>query len=133
MRAKPGRQSRGRARVQKYECVLVLHPGLSEADATTILDRFQSSVAAHGGEVTLHDHWGRRELAYEIEKQTTGDYHLVKFTADNTFVTEADRDLRLDDKVLRHLIVIDEEWDEQNRRSQAKRGKLAANENTEEA
>lgn len=122
MRAKPGRQSRGRARVQKYECVMVLHPGIAEAEATTIIERFQTSVTGHGGEVALHDHWGRRELAYPIEKQTTGDYHLVKFTADNTFVVEADRDMRLDDKVLRHLIVVDEEWAEQNRKSQAKRG-----------
>ena len=132
MRAKPGRQSRGRARVQKYECVMVLHPGIAEADATSIIERFQNSVAGHGGEVSLHDHWGRRELAYPIEKQTTGDYHLVMFTADNSFVVEADRDLRLDEKVLRHLIVVDEEWAEQNRKSQAKRGKLP-NENSEEA
>ena len=80
----------------------------------------------------VHDHWGRRELAYPIEKQTTGNYHLVMFTADNTFVVEADRDLRLEEKVLRHLIVVDEEWAEQNRKSQAKRGKLS-NENSEEA
>ena len=113
--------------MQKYECVMVLHPGISDADATAIVDRFQGSVKKHGGEVQLHDHWGRRELAYPIEKQTNGDYHFVKFTADNTLVVEADRDLRLDEKVLRHLIVVDEEWAEQNRISQAKRGKLGAN------
>jgi small subunit ribosomal protein S6 len=118
--------------VQKYECVMVLHPGIAEAEATTIVERFQTSVAGHGGEVSLHDHWGRRELAYPIEKQTTGDYHLVMFTADNSFVVEADRDMRLDEKVLRHLIVIDEEWAEQNRKSQAKRSK-AKPEATEEA
>jgi small subunit ribosomal protein S6 len=111
---------------------MVLHPGIAEADSTAIIERFQTSVAGHGGEVSLHDHWGRRELAYPIEKQTTGDYHLVMFTADNSFVVEADRDLRLDEKVLRHLIVVDEEWAEQNRKSQAKRGKLP-NENSEEA
>ena len=111
--------------MQKYECVVVLHPGISEADATAIVDRFRNSVAEHGGEVQLHDHWGRRELAYPIEKQTNGDYHLLKFTADNSLVVVADRDLRLDDKVLRHLIVVDEEWAEQNRASQAKRGKLS--------
>ncbi|HKK70565.1 MAG TPA: 30S ribosomal protein S6 [Candidatus Krumholzibacteria bacterium] len=112
--------------MQKYECVMVLHPGISEADATAIVERFQSSVTEHGGEVQLHDHWGRRELAYPIEKQTNGDYHLLKFTADNSLVVAADRDLRLDDKVLRHLIVVDEQWAERNRASQAKRGKLSA-------
>ena len=48
------------------------------------------------------------------------------------FVAEADRDMRLDDKVLRHLIVVDEEWAEQNRKAQAKRGKLP-NEESKEA
>lgn len=110
--------------MQKYECVMVLHPGISDDDGTAIVERFSKSVTDHGGEVQMHDHWGRRELAYPIEKQTNGDYHLIKFTADNTLVVEADRDLRLDDKVLRHLIVVDEEWAERNRVSQAKRGKV---------
>ena len=120
--------------MRKYECVLVLHPGTSEADTEAILDRFKATVAKHGGEVREHDHWGRRELAYPIEKQTIGDYHLLKFTADTGLVDEADRDLRLDDHVLRHLIVVDEEWAEQNRAAQAKRGKPAENaENAENA
>ncbi len=107
--------------MQKYECIVVLRSGLSESDSTAILDRFESSVKAHGGEITLKDPWGTRKLAYEIEKQTTGDYYLYRFTADNTLVKEADRDFRLDDKVLRHLIVIDEEWEERNRAALAKR------------
>ena len=112
--------------MRKYECVLVLHPGVAESDAQGIVDRFTESVKSHGGEVQQHDHWGRRELAYEIEKQTSGDYHFLKFTAENTLVTAADRDLRLDDKVLRHLIVVDEEWAERNRIAQAKRNKGGA-------
>ena len=111
--------------MRKYECVMVLHPGIGDADAEAIIERFRSSVTEHGGEIQLHDHWGRRELAYPIEKQTNGDYHFIKFTADNTLVGAADRDLRLDDKVLRHLIVVDEEWAEQNRAAQAKRGQSA--------
>lgn len=112
--------------MQKYECVMVLHPGISDEEAVAIVDRFTKSVEGHGGEVQLHDHWGRRELAYPIEKQTNGDYHLIKFTADNSLVVEADRDLRLDEKVLRHLVVVDEDWAERNRASQAKRGKQVA-------
>ena len=107
--------------MRKYECVMVLHPGTSEADSETILDRFRShGHRARREKCTLHDHWGRRELAYPIEKQTNGDYHFMQFTADGDFVAKADRDLRLDDHVLRHLIVRDEEWAEQNRAHQAK-------------
>ncbi len=107
--------------MQKYECVVVLRSGLPESDVNTILDRFESSVKNHGGEITLKDPWGTKKLAYEIQKQTTGDYYLYRFKGDNTLVQEADRDYRLDDRVLRHLIVIDEEWDERNRVALAKR------------
>ncbi len=107
--------------MQKYECIVVLRSDLSESDSTAILDRFESSVKAHDGEITLKDPWGTRKLAYEIDKQTTGDYYRYRFVADNTLVKEVDRDFRLDDKVLRHLIVIDEEWEERNRAALAKR------------
>lgn len=118
--------------MRKYECVMVLHPGIGDVDATAIVDRFRASVAEHGGEIQVHDHWGRRELAYPIEKQTTGDYHFIKFTADNTLVDVADRDLRLEEKVLRHLIVVDEEWAERNRAAQAKRKRAVVEEVEEE-
>lgn len=107
--------------MQKYECVVVLRSGLPETDANAILDRFESSVKKHDGEITLKDPWGTKKLAYEIQKQTTGDYYLYRFTGDSGLVQEVDRDYRLDDRVLRHLIVIDEEWDERNRVALAKR------------
>ena len=107
--------------MQKYECIVILRSGIPEADASAVLDRFEETVKRHGGEITLKEDWGTRKLAYEIQKQSSGDYTLYHFTADNTLVVEADRDFRLDDKVLRHLIVVDEEWEERNRVALAKR------------
>lgn len=118
--------------MQKYECVVVLRAGLSETEANAILERFEATVARHGGEVTLKDPWGTRKLAYEIKKQTTGDYTLYRFTADNTLVQEADRDFRMDDKVLRHLIVVDEEWEERNRVALARRAEQQQKEEGED-
>lgn len=107
--------------LREYECVMVLHPGTSATHTEAIHSRFETSVATHGGEVRLKDDWGMREMAYEIEKQHSGHYWFFKFTANNTMVAEADRDMRLDDKVIRHLIVRDEKWEERNRASQARR------------
>jgi K(+)-stimulated pyrophosphate-energized sodium pump len=106
-------------------------PGLP-ALVRAIVERFKGTVAEHGGEVQQYEHLGRRELAYPIDKQTNGDDHFLKFTADNTLVVEADRDMRLDERVLRHLIVVDEDWAERNRVSQAKRGKVGADGASEE-
>lgn len=106
--------------LREYECMLVIHPGASVTESDAIIERFESSVKSHGGEITRRDDWGVRKLEYEIEKQTSGHYWLFGFTADNGLVVEADRDLRLDDKVIRHLIVRDEHWAERNRAAQVK-------------
>lgn len=107
--------------MRKYECIVVLHPGVSGEAGTSILNRFEASVASHGGEILQKDDWGTRTLAYPIEKHTSGAYTYYSFTADNTLVQAADRDFRLDDRVLRHLIVIDEDWEARNRAAMAKR------------
>jgi small subunit ribosomal protein S6 len=107
--------------LHEYECMMVIHPGASQPEADSIIARFENSVRTHGGAVTRRDDWGVRKFEYEIDKQTNGHYWLFGFTADNALVAEADRDMRLDDKVLRHLIVKDERWAERNRAAQAKR------------
>jgi small subunit ribosomal protein S6 len=114
--------------VRKYECVMVLHPGSTAEETQAIHERFVETVKKHGGEIQSADDWGMRRLEYDIEKQTSAHYWFFKFTADNTLVPEADRDMRLDDKVIRHLIVLDEEWADQNRVAQAKRNKDVAEE-----
>jgi small subunit ribosomal protein S6 len=118
--------------VRKYECIVVLHPGTPEADTTGILTRFEETVNRHGGEVRKKDVWGNRRLAYPIENQSTGNYFFYQFNADNTLVDEADRAFRLEERVLRHLIVVDEEWEERNRPSLARRAARMATRETVE-
>jgi small subunit ribosomal protein S6 len=107
--------------VQKYECVFILRADLPESEMRDRVQRVGAIVGEHGGEMTLEDHWGVRKMAYEIEKQTQGDYMLLRFKTGGAAVAEIDRFLRLDDQVLRHLVVVDEEWEERNRAALAKR------------
>jgi len=114
--------------VRKYECVFILRADLSEAEMRKRVDRVTEIVTGDGGEMTLEDHWGVRKLAYEIEKQTKGDYMLLRFNADPAVTTPLDKFLRQDDQVLRHLVVLDEEWEERNRVAMAKRRQQMADE-----
>ena len=107
--------------MQKYECVFILRADLPEAEMSRRVERVGAIVGENGGKITLEDHWGVRKLAYEIEKQTKGDYMLLRFVSEGPAVSEIDRFLRLDDQVLRHLVVVDEEWEERNREAMAKR------------
>jgi len=114
--------------VQKYECVFILRADLPEAEMRRRVERVGAIVGEHGGKLTFEDHWGVRKLAYEIEKQTKGDYMLLRFESEGPAVAEIDKYLRLDDQVLRHLVVVDEEWEERNRVAMAKRRQQLADE-----
>ena len=119
--------------MQKYECVFILRADLPEAEMGRRVERVGAIIGEHDGKITLEDHWGVRKLAYEIEKQFKGDYMLLRFESQGTAVTEIDRYLRLDDKVLRHLVVVDEEWEERNRAAMAKRRQQRSDEDSAES
>ena len=107
--------------MKKYECVFILRADQPEAAMAARVDRCKEIIAAHGGEVTLENHWGVRRLAYEIEFESRGNYMFLKFNSRGTAVADLDKFLRQDDQVLRHLVVVDEDWAERNRASMAKR------------
>jgi small subunit ribosomal protein S6 len=107
--------------VQKYECVFILRADQPESEMQARVDRIAGILASHEGEITRQDRWGVRRLAYEIDDETKGDYMLLGFRGEGTAVAEIDKSLRLDDRVLRHLVVRDEEWEERNRVAMAKR------------
>jgi len=114
--------------VKKYELIFILKADQPEAEMQSRVERVRSILSEDGGEITQENHWGVRRLAYEIEDETRGDYMFLKFKSAGTANTELDRFLRLDDQVLRHLIVVDEEWEERNRESMAKRRQNAPEE-----
>ena len=112
--------------MQKYELIFVLRVDQPEAEVQARGDRAAAMIAEHKGEVTERSHWGLRKLAYQIDHQGQGDYTFFKFRAEGTVVAELDRLFRQDDQCLRHLIVVDEEWGERNRASQARHRSAAA-------
>jgi small subunit ribosomal protein S6 len=71
------------------------------------LDRYHQLLTADGqGEITAVDHWGKRQLAYPIQKRTNGHYVVAQFRAVAEVLPEFERILKLDDDLLRHLIVL---------------------------
>jgi len=107
--------------VKKYELIFILKAELPETEMTARVDRVKEILSDHEGEITQENHWGVRRLAYEIQYESRGNYMFLKFKSQGTAIAELDKFLRLDDQVLRHLIVVDEEWEERNRVSMAKR------------
>ena len=86
-----------------YEILLLLDPDLAEEPQAEVVTRVRELIEKGGGAFTRHDAWGKRKLAYEIDKKSDGNYHLLLFTAPPETLDEISRVLKIDDNVMRHL------------------------------
>jgi small subunit ribosomal protein S6 len=87
----------------EYEILLLLDPDVPEERQAEVVDRVRTLIEQGGGAVERHDVWGRRRLAYPIQKKEEGVYHLVSFTSGPETLDELSRVLKIDDDVLRHM------------------------------
>ncbi len=87
--------------MRHYELMVILDPELEERTIAPSLDRFLTVVTSSGGSVGKVDVWGRRRLAYEIKKQIEGIYAIVTIESEPAAVAELDRQLNLNESVLR--------------------------------
>lgn len=95
---------------RQYEIVYIFDSALEEPQINERLERFHRLLPApeHPEPVTAVSHWGRRTLAYPIERKEVGYYVVVQFETDPTVLPEFERAIKLDESVLRHLIVVNE-------------------------
>lgn len=91
--------------MRKYELMLILEPELEERSVDSTVENLLKVVAADGGTVDNVDVWGRRRFAYEINKKTEGYYVVIDFTAKPETSHELDRQLGLNEAVLRTKIL----------------------------
>jgi len=87
----------------EYEVLLLLDPEAPEERHDEIIARTRELVERGGGRWDAHQPWGRRKLAYEIDKKGEGTYHLLSFTSEAETLDEVSRILRITDGVMRHL------------------------------
>ena len=91
-----------------YEVVYIFDPALDEAAVNQTLEKYHGLATRNGGEVASVDHWGNRQLAYPVNGYKTGYYAVAQFRADPTALPEFERILKLDDTLLRYLVVLNE-------------------------
>ena len=90
--------------MRNYEVMFVIDPALEDAKKDATVESVQSIIAADG-EVGKVDVWGRRKLAYPIDKKEEGYYAVVEFQGNPTLPKELDRRLKISDNVIRHIII----------------------------
>ena len=91
--------------MRRYEMMIILDPGLEENTVQPSLEQFLNVVTSEGGSVDKVDVWGRRRLAYDIEKKSEGIYAVVDMRAEPGTVQELDRQLGLNEAVLRTKVL----------------------------
>jgi small subunit ribosomal protein S6 len=91
--------------MRHYEMMVILDPALEERTIQPSLDQFLQVVKSAGGTVDKVDIWGRRRLAYDIQKKSEGIYTVIDLTSEPDTVRELDRQLNLNEAVLRTKIV----------------------------
>jgi len=89
----------------QYELMVILDPELDERTVAPSLDKFLNVIRTEGGTVDAVDIWGRRRLAYEIAKKSEGIYAVVDFTSTPAASIELDRQLKLNEAVLRTKVL----------------------------
>ena len=90
--------------LHSYETIFIIDAGLDEETTKELVSKFTDLIAKNGT-VDSVDEWGKRRLAYEINDKTEGYYVLVNFTSDPDFPKELDRQYRINDNVLRTIII----------------------------
>jgi len=91
--------------LRRYELMLVFRPDAPDERIGAIIDRTTRQITADGGQIVKVAPWGRRRLAYQINGQREGSYHIVVFEAPTTSIVELERSLLITEEVLRHLVV----------------------------
>ena len=87
--------------MRQYEMMIILDPSLDERTVAPSLDTFLNVIRKDGGSVDKVDVWGKRRLAYEIDKKNEGIYAVVDFTSTPEAAKELDRQLSLNEQIMR--------------------------------
>jgi small subunit ribosomal protein S6 len=94
--------------MRRYELMLVIRPDVPDDRSQAVIDRTTRQIVAAGGQILKVAPWGRRRLAYPIDRHREGSYHIVLFQAPPEALTELEHGLLITEEVLRHLVTRDE-------------------------
>jgi small subunit ribosomal protein S6 len=91
--------------MRRYETIFIASPTLTDEQSDELVKQFEGIIAEQGGELLKTDKWGRKKLAYEVQKFSEGYYTLFEMNAGTTLIAELERRFRNNDAVIKYLSV----------------------------
>ncbi len=95
--------------MNKYELAIVVTTKIEDEQRNEVVERCKALIERFGGTVTNLDDWGKKRLAYEIQKMKEGFYYFIRFEAESTVPVEIESRVRIMDNVIRYLVVRQDE------------------------
>jgi small subunit ribosomal protein S6 len=90
--------------LRRYELMLVIRPDVADDKSQALVERTTRGIVASGGQIVKVAPWGRRRLAYPIDRHREGSYHIILFEAPSAAIVELEHTLLITEEVLRHLV-----------------------------
>jgi small subunit ribosomal protein S6 len=90
--------------MRRYELMLILRPDVADDKSQAVVDRTTRGIVSAGGQIVKVAPWGRRRLAYPIDRHREGSYHIILFEAPSDAIVELEHTLLITEEVLRHLV-----------------------------
>ena len=94
--------------MNKYELAVVVSATIEDEERAAVVDKCKALIERFGGTITNVDDWGKKRLAYEIQKMKEGFYYFIQFEAESSAPAEIESRIRIMDNVLRYLVVKNE-------------------------
>ena len=91
--------------MNKYELAVVVSARIEDEERTAVVDSCKALIERFGGAITAVDEWGKKRLAYEVQKMKEGFYYFIRFDAESTAPIEIENRVRIMESVVRYLIV----------------------------
>ncbi len=89
-----------------YETVFIVNATLEDPQIEAVIEKTKDVILKHGGEIRAIERWGRRRLAYVIQKKNNGYYVLIEFKAPGELIAKLERHFQLEEQMMRHLVVL---------------------------
>ena len=118
---------------KNYELTVMVDSQIPDEGVEEAIKRYEDMIAGQGGEVVNIDRWGARKLAYGVRKQQQAIYAIYQFRGDAKVLSELDRSCKLDESVLRHMVVaVEEEFEVEEAEEEPQETPAEAEEEEEE-
>jgi len=107
--------------LRKYETIFILKSNVSDGDVQSYTESVKNLIEKNNGIIQKIENWGKKKLAYEIKKEKFGHYLVITFDSNPEFISILDKSFRLNENILRHLIVFRYEPEEKKEKGKSQK------------